>query len=504
MKKTFVISAVFILILFVTETKNKLSAQNNNVGIGTVSPAPSALLDVDASPANNKGVLIPRLSAIQRLAIPSPANSLLVFDIDSACFFYWNAVSVSWKSLCNTGQTASTGSTGSTGTFGVTGSTGATGSIGATGATGTIGITGFSGSTGATGTTGSAGATGTTGADLGTHWTITGNGGTVAGTNFIGTTDAQDLVFKANNTEWGRILTTGNVGIGTAAPDVSAKLDVSSGNKGFLPPRVALTSTTDAITIPTPATALLVYNTAIAGVFPNNVVPAYYYNAGTSGAPSWAKFLTGTESLSSITSYTTSGTYTKPANLSYIIVEVWGGGGGGGGTGGGTFGSIGAASSFTYNSGANTITVNPGVGGAAGGDCGNIINGAFGGAGGTASGGDVNFMGAAGQGGQTTQGGGYGQGGSGGGLSGGRAGWCDNSFTGAAGGSASGGGGGSGNSGQGGAGGGGAGGYAKKKIANSSMGNTETITIGAGGTGGTPNGANGGGGLVVIYEYIIQ
>ena len=47
-------------------------------------------------------------------------------------------------------------------------------------------------------------------------------------------------------------------GIGTTTPDPSAKLDVSSTNKGFLPPRVTLTSTTDIITIPNPATALLV------------------------------------------------------------------------------------------------------------------------------------------------------------------------------------------------------------------------------------------------------
>ena len=79
-------------------------SQNNNVGIGTLTPAASALLDIDASPANNKGVLVPRLTAIQRLAIPSPANSLLVFDTDFACFLYWNAITTNWKSLCNTGS----------------------------------------------------------------------------------------------------------------------------------------------------------------------------------------------------------------------------------------------------------------------------------------------------------------------------------------------------------------------------------------------------------------
>jgi hypothetical protein len=36
-------------------------------------------------------------------------------------------------------------------------------------------------------------------------WTTTGNSGLIAGTNFVGTTDAVDLVFKANNQESGRI-----------------------------------------------------------------------------------------------------------------------------------------------------------------------------------------------------------------------------------------------------------------------------------------------------------
>ena len=46
-------------------------------------------------------------------------------------------------------------------------------------------------------------------------WSLTGNSGTVAGTNFIGTTDAIDLVFKVNNTEAGRIsVSSGNVSLG--------------------------------------------------------------------------------------------------------------------------------------------------------------------------------------------------------------------------------------------------------------------------------------------------
>lgn len=52
-------------------------------------------------------------------------------------------------------------------------------------------------------------------------------------------------------------------------------------NKGFLPPRIALTATTDASTIASPAAGLLIYNTATAGAAPNNIVPGYYYWNGT-------------------------------------------------------------------------------------------------------------------------------------------------------------------------------------------------------------------------------
>jgi len=38
-----------------------------------------------------------------------------------------------------------------------------------------------------------------------TPWCLTGNAGTTAGSNFIGTTDAEDLVFKYNSTEVGRL-----------------------------------------------------------------------------------------------------------------------------------------------------------------------------------------------------------------------------------------------------------------------------------------------------------
>jgi hypothetical protein len=46
------------------------------------------------------------------------------------------------------------------------------------------------------------------------NWALTGNSGTSATTNFIGTTDGQPLVFKTNDNEAMRLSTGGNLGIG--------------------------------------------------------------------------------------------------------------------------------------------------------------------------------------------------------------------------------------------------------------------------------------------------
>lgn len=74
-------------------------------------------------------------------------------------------------------------------------------------------------------------------------------------------------------------------GIGTTTPNASAKLDVNSIDKGFLPPRVALTATNVFAPITgtsSAASGLLVYNTQTSGSIPNNVVPGYYYWNGSS------------------------------------------------------------------------------------------------------------------------------------------------------------------------------------------------------------------------------
>ena len=82
-------------------------------------------------------------------------------------------------------------------------------------------------------------------------------------------------------------------GIGTTTPHPSAKLDVSATNKGFLPPRVTLTSATDATTIASPAEGLLVYNLGSAGL-----QAGYYYWNGAS----WATIATATSAGNGVTS----------------------------------------------------------------------------------------------------------------------------------------------------------------------------------------------------------
>ncbi|MCX6288295.1 MAG: hypothetical protein NTW92_00770 [Bacteroidetes bacterium] len=97
-------------------------------------------------------------------------------------------------------------------------------------------------------------------------------------------------------------------GIGTTTPDASAKLDVTATDKGFLPPRVALTATSSANPTTSPAAGLLVYNTATAGTAPNNVVPGYYYWNGTT----WVNFI-ASNSSTGLTNDQTNTSYTLSA-----------------------------------------------------------------------------------------------------------------------------------------------------------------------------------------------
>ena len=185
------------------------SFAQNNVGIGTTTPDPSAVLDVSSS---TKGMLVPRLNALQRLGLSNPYHSLLVFDTDSSCFFYNRGTGTSpiWVSICGDIN----GAVGATGPTGPTGAAGSPGVAGANGATGAAGAVGATGAAGAQGPTGAVGATGPTGPG-----TICGTAATNFVTKFTTPTDMCNSILFDDGT---------NVGVSTTTP--IAKLHVSFGD----------------------------------------------------------------------------------------------------------------------------------------------------------------------------------------------------------------------------------------------------------------------------------
>ncbi|HUH48094.1 MAG TPA: hypothetical protein VLZ54_13125, partial [Arenibacter sp.] len=149
------------------------------VGIGTVTPDASSILDIH-DPTGSKGLLIPKVALtatnVSAPISPTPATSLLVYNTNTAGsgntavspgYYYWD--STRWFAL-----------------------------------------------------------DGTNGKD----WSLLGNYGTNASTNFLGTLDANDLVFRTSNTERMRFAATGNAGINNV-PYNNAKLNIESGNLDF-------------------------------------------------------------------------------------------------------------------------------------------------------------------------------------------------------------------------------------------------------------------------------
>jgi len=66
------------------------------IGIGTLTPDASALMDIRSQ---NQGILTPRMNTAQRNAIDNPANGLLVFDTDLSAFYFYNKPITSWERM---------------------------------------------------------------------------------------------------------------------------------------------------------------------------------------------------------------------------------------------------------------------------------------------------------------------------------------------------------------------------------------------------------------------
>jgi hypothetical protein len=117
MLNTILNSRFFILAITTFVLISKTMGQDN-LGLGTASPNASAKLDVNST---TQGMLVPRMTALQRSAIANPATGLFVYQIDGVTGFYLYNGSI-WTNL-----SGAVGAQGSQGPQGVQGPQGPAG-----------------------------------------------------------------------------------------------------------------------------------------------------------------------------------------------------------------------------------------------------------------------------------------------------------------------------------------------------------------------------------------
>jgi hypothetical protein len=81
------------LLFFMIVIATNMFAQ---VGIGTTTPNASSILDLTSS---SQGMLTPRMTTAQRIAIVSPADGLMVYDTDLKSFFHFDTAISTWDKI---------------------------------------------------------------------------------------------------------------------------------------------------------------------------------------------------------------------------------------------------------------------------------------------------------------------------------------------------------------------------------------------------------------------
>jgi hypothetical protein len=219
-----------------------------SVGLGVDPPSSTAELDVTST---TKGLLAPRMTTAQRLAITTPANGLIVYDTQLVSLEVYDAVGAVWNQLADTSTTGSVTSV--TGTAPISVATGTTTpaiSLGtvpvANGGTGATTLTGYLLGSGASAVTASATIPGTA-----ISGNIAGNAANVTGTVAVanGGTGATSLTghLSGNGTSAVTASTTipgtdisGNIS-GSAA-NVTGTVAVANGGTGGATATAALTN----------------------------------------------------------------------------------------------------------------------------------------------------------------------------------------------------------------------------------------------------------------------
>ena len=77
----------FSIPIYTNGVARGIFAKEGNFGFGTVTPNSTALLDLTST---SSGLLVPRMTTLQRDAIVNPATSLFIYNISSSFFNYWD------------------------------------------------------------------------------------------------------------------------------------------------------------------------------------------------------------------------------------------------------------------------------------------------------------------------------------------------------------------------------------------------------------------------------